>query len=208
MCDVPKAISLYEQAWKNGVTIASFELGDLYEHGVRRDRNDSGYLLAPDEARAWTWYQKGADAGEPTALARFGAEEDRAALTPKNPAGRTAHLLSAFNYYASAAERARLEDWPDATWRDWRYRRASIARVLAREGTMEEVAGEYGDVRKRYAPHPTVWQRVASSMTCAAKPLAATFVPAYNLWLGRHAAIIMLAFGVLPQRERPPPVTS
>jgi hypothetical protein len=79
------------------------------------------------------WFQKGAEAGDPNALARFAEKEDRAVLTAESSAERTEHLLKAFRYYASAAERARLEDWPDAAWRDWRYRRASIARVLARE---------------------------------------------------------------------------
>jgi WD40 repeat protein len=162
MLDVPRAISLYEQAWEDGVTIAAFELGSLYEHGVRNVGNSSRYLLAPDQARAWSWYRKAADAGDPGALARFGAKEDRAALVAEPSAGQTAHLLSAFKYYASAAERARLEDWPDAAWQAWRYRRASLARVLAREGLTDQVAVEYHAVRKHYAPTRPVWQRLGS----------------------------------------------
>ena len=46
--------------------------------------------------------------------------------------------------YQAAAERARLEDWPDDAWKHWRYRRASLARVLAQEGMMPEVAHAYG----------------------------------------------------------------
>jgi WD40 repeat protein/TPR repeat protein len=162
--DVPQAISLYEQAWRSGVPIAAFEIGSLYEHGVCQPGSGSACWLAPDEARAFRWYQKGADAGEPTALARLGAREDRSVLTAAEPAGRRSHMLDAFRYYAAAAERARLEDWPDSAWRDWRYRRASIARVLAREGMMEQVADAYQAIRNQYAPRPNIWQRLASSV--------------------------------------------
>jgi WD40 repeat protein len=162
MLDVPRTISLYEQAWKGGVTVAAFELGTLYEHGVHKVDNEGSYLLAPDRAKAWTWYQKGAQAGEPGALARFGENEDRAVPAAESPSGRSAHLLNAFRYYASAAERARLEDWPDAAWRDWRYRQASIARVVAREGMMEQVADVYNGVLKQDAARPTPWQRLRS----------------------------------------------
>ena len=72
-------------------------------------------------------------------------------------------MVEAFKYYAAAAERARLEDWPDEAWRNWRYRRASLARLLAREGKMPEVAELYGAVRQKYAPEsPTVWHRLAA----------------------------------------------
>jgi hypothetical protein len=158
MLDVPKAVALQEKAWTDGVPIAAFELGTLYERGVRKNAED---VLAPDEARAWSWYRKGADAGEPTSLARFGERADRAGLGAHSAEERTSDLLQAFEYYASASERARLEDWPDSAWRDWRYRRASIARLLAREGKMEQVAQVYQAVRKRYEPRP-LWQRLIS----------------------------------------------
>jgi WD40 repeat protein/tRNA A-37 threonylcarbamoyl transferase component Bud32 len=136
--DVLRAISLYEQAWNGGVTVAAFELGSLYEHGVN-GAHEHEYVLAPDEARAWFWYQKAADVGEPNALARFADKADGASA------------LEAFKYYAAAAERARSEDWPDDIWRNWRYRRASLARLLARQGMMQEVAEVYDGVRKQYA---------------------------------------------------------
>jgi WD40 repeat protein/serine/threonine protein kinase len=164
MLDVPRTIWLYEKAWKEGVTIAAFELGVLYEHGVSGPGNNGNYLLAPNETRALSWYQKGVEAGDPNALARFAEKEERAVLTAENSTGRTGHLLKAFRYYASAAERARLEDWPDAAWRDWRYRRASIARVLAGEGMMEQVADESTAVRKQYASRPTTWQRLRAAI--------------------------------------------
>jgi hypothetical protein len=62
-----------------------------------------------------------------------------------------AHLLGAFRYYAAAAERARIEDWPEEVSKKWRYYRASLARVLARRGMMEEVADAYDAVRNHKA---------------------------------------------------------
>jgi hypothetical protein len=41
-------------------------------------------VLAPDETRAWFWYQKASDAGEPNALARFAARIDGAAFSEEN----------------------------------------------------------------------------------------------------------------------------
>lgn len=150
MIDLTRAVSLGEEGWREGVTIAGFELGSLYEHGVAGIGNTNGYLLAPDNTRAWAWYRKGADAGEPNALARFAEEADEAASVESDPAKRKSRLLDSFKYYAAAAERARTEDWPDDTWRNWRYRRASLARLLAREGMMQEVADIYGGIRRQY----------------------------------------------------------
>jgi WD40 repeat protein/tRNA A-37 threonylcarbamoyl transferase component Bud32 len=163
MLDVQRSISLYEQAWADGVTIAALELGDLYEHGLHQvGRSSTEYVLAPNAARAWSWYQKGAEAAEPNALARFAQKEDHAALVAGDSANRDAHLLQAFRYYAAASERARLEDWPEDAWRNWRYRRASIARLLEREGMMEQVAKVYRGVLEEHAPPLTAWQRLAS----------------------------------------------
>jgi TPR repeat protein len=155
MLDARLAVSLYEQAWNAGVTIAAFQLGTLYEQGmIAPGRSET--LLAADETRAWVWYQKGADAGEPSALARFAgrADDDDAAQNS---------LLEAFKYYSSAAERARSEDWPDSAWRDWRYRRASLARLLERAGMMQEVANEYDKMQGQYTLIPTIWQRLVSA---------------------------------------------
>jgi TPR repeat protein len=149
--DLRRAVSLYEQAFKDGVSIAGFELGRLYERGVRDDVHDhsSPYVLVPDETRAWGWYQRAADEADPNALARYGEREDDLAYAATDAAQRKLHLLASFHFYAAAAERARMEDWPDDAWRDWRYRRASLARVLALAGMMREVAQEYTRVRTR-----------------------------------------------------------
>ena len=132
--DQARAVSLYEKAWQEGVPIAAFELGQLYERG-------------PDLSKAWSWYQKGADIGEPNALARFGTRDDAAAVNESSPQKKNALLLKAFASYAAAAERAQVEGWPDDTWRHWRYRRATLARLLAREGMMPQVADAYVAIR-------------------------------------------------------------
>jgi TPR repeat protein len=145
--DLSRAVTLYEQAWNAGVTIAAFELASLYEHGVKAGDPSTGYVLAPDEARAWSWYEKGAGAGEPQALARTAERFDDTALSEPNDATRREKLLAAFARYAAAAEGAVAEDWPDDAWRGWRYRRATLARVLANEGMMPEVAKAYTNAR-------------------------------------------------------------
>jgi WD40 repeat protein len=141
--DAEQAVSLYERAWKEGLAIAGTGLGDLYEHGVVHRDKPGDLLLAPDATLAWTWYQKAADAGEPGALARLAQRTDEAASGEAEPRARCDYLLGSFRLYAAAAERARVEDWPDDAWRNWRYRRASLARVLAREGMTREVAEAY-----------------------------------------------------------------
>jgi hypothetical protein len=140
---VARAISLYEQAWKDGVTIAAFNLGNLYEHGISASGKQHEPLLVADAGRALSWYESGLRADEPNALAYFAERASRSALSESKASGRDARLLESFKYYTSAVERARREDWPDATWKNWRYRRASIARLLARDGMTEQVAQVY-----------------------------------------------------------------
>jgi eukaryotic-like serine/threonine-protein kinase len=135
--DVPRAVSLYERAWKDGVTIAAFQLGRLYESAV-------------DASSAWTWYERGAKAGEPNSLARLAERDALVAFTQVSAAARRSYLMESFKYYAAAAERARNEDWPDDIWVAWRYRRASLARILEREGMMQQVGDAYAAVRKKY----------------------------------------------------------
>jgi WD40 repeat protein/tRNA A-37 threonylcarbamoyl transferase component Bud32/TPR repeat protein len=146
--DIPRAISLYEQAWKDGVAMAAYDIGALYEHGIAAG-DTSEAALSPDQNRAWQWYRRAADAGEPNALARFAEREDGAAAGDRNTAKKTAHWLESFKYYAAATDRARCEAWPEESWRNWRYRRASLARLLARQGGMREIAAAYEEVRRR-----------------------------------------------------------
>ncbi len=158
MHDQARAITLLEKAWSDGVAIAAFELGSLYEHGVKGSSDAVTSELVADKTRAWIWYQKAADVQEPNALARFGKRADDGAFAEQIAARRNAAWLESFKYYAAAAERARREDWPNDAWRDWRYRRASLARLLAREGMMQEVAAAYDNVRRTYAPLPPAWR--------------------------------------------------
>jgi TPR repeat protein len=118
---------------------------------TRRFRIFVSSPLPPDPAKAWVWYQKGADAGEPDALARFAERDERNALTETDTQRRNALLLQAFRFYTAASVRAHGEDWPDDAWRNWRYRRATLARLLAREGRMQQVADTYQAERDRWA---------------------------------------------------------
>jgi TPR repeat protein len=156
--DRERAIALYEQAWGSGVTIAAFRLGNLYELGEPRTP-----AAAPDVTRAWQWYRRGADAAEPHALARFAEREEQDAATEKG-AEQSAGLLRAFHYYAAAAERARLASLPDEAWRNWRYRRASLARLLADEGMMQQVADVYSAAALPVTPHTAWWERLSSKV--------------------------------------------
>jgi len=149
--DAQRVVSLYEKAWRDGVSIAAFALGRLYETGTP----GAGVNFQPDAARAWAWYQKGADAGEPSALARFGERDEQTALEVQDPSKAHSLLLRAFRFYAAAATRARDENWPDEAWKNWRYRRATLARLLASDGMMREIADAYTDVGRQYATPPT-----------------------------------------------------
>jgi hypothetical protein len=142
------------------VRIAAFKLGHLFEYGVQ-SADAAAAVLNADTPKAWSWYQKGADAGEPNALARFAEREERNALALTDPLKRNAQLLHAFTLYAAAAERAREEDWPDGAWKDWRYRRATLARLLANAGMMQQVADAYSAMLDQGASRPsTLWERV------------------------------------------------
>jgi WD40 repeat protein len=151
--DPIRAASLYGRAWQDGVSIAAFDLGHLYEYGLQ-PADTSGVVFHPDASRAWQWYQKGADAGEPYSLARFAERNEHDALAAADPSRRNAQLLQAFELYAAAAERAHDEAWPDDAWKHWRYRRASLARLLAIEGMMQQVADVYGAVLAQRSAQP------------------------------------------------------
>jgi WD domain, G-beta repeat len=155
--DLGRAVSLFEKAWDDGVPIAAFELGQLYEHERSGPAATAIGAHRPDPSRAWSWYRKGADIGEPNALARVGERDDASAVAESSPQKRDAILLKAFASYAAAAEHAQAEGWPDDTWRHWRYRRATLARLLAREGMMSQVADAYIAVRDQALRAPPTW---------------------------------------------------
>jgi WD40 repeat protein/serine/threonine protein kinase len=136
--ELDRAVSLYEKAWAQGVPIAAFRLGQLYE--LRSPANSEDPVTRA--SKAWRWYRLGADTGEPHALARFAAREESDGLVT-DPSNRNVRLLNAFGFYAAAVARARIESWPVDVWKHWRYRCASLARVLAKEGLMRETAAAY-----------------------------------------------------------------
>jgi WD40 repeat protein/serine/threonine protein kinase len=161
MLDTDRAVMLYETAWRDGVRIAAFELGRLYEYGVSGVVDGIPHSLAPDQSRAWSWYEKGADAGEPNALARLAERDETRAAVEDSLERQDALLLRAFRLYASAVQNAATADWPDAAWRKWRYRRASLARVLARDGMMQQVADAYRASLQQWSAQPaTLWERI------------------------------------------------
>ena len=89
---------------------------------------------------------------EPDRLARLGAEADEAAFRAATAADRNAHFLEAFRFFAAAAARAQDEGWPDQASSGWRHRRASLARLLARAGTMAQVSDVYERIRGQSVP--------------------------------------------------------
>jgi eukaryotic-like serine/threonine-protein kinase len=142
----------YKKAWQDGVLIAAFRLGHLYEYGMQGRENSASARFRTDSAQAWSWYSQGADAGEPNALARFAEREESTALAATDATTRNTQLLQAFRFYAAAAERAYEENWPDDAWKHWRYRRASLARILAQQGMMQQVADAYAALLDKRSP--------------------------------------------------------
>jgi hypothetical protein len=109
--------------------------------------------------------QKGADVGEPNALARFAEREEGNAIAESDLSKRNALFLQAFRFYAVATERAHNEGWPDDAWRNWRHRRATLARLLAREGLMQQVAEAYTTARDTWASRPpNWWERIEAKL--------------------------------------------
>jgi TPR repeat protein len=165
MLDPARAVILLERAWKDQVPIAAYELGRVYEFGLPIAAAGIDPNLQADLAKAWSWYQKGADAGEPNALARFAERDEKNALAESSSTKSNSLLLQAFTRFAAASRRAHDEDWPDDAWKSWRYRRATLARLLAREGMMQQVADAYGTVLIQFAPRPpTIWEQLTSAL--------------------------------------------
>jgi WD40 repeat protein len=144
MLDPDRAVSLLKQAWEEGVLLAGFELGALYENGVATTAG-AGQAFSPDPGKAWFWYQEGANRGEPRSLARLAQRAETDAVL-STAAPNDAQLLTAFTLYARATLRAEAMNWPVTVWRSWRYRRSTLARLLAADGMMQEVANAYESV--------------------------------------------------------------
>lgn len=84
------------------------------------------------------------------ALAREGDLAEGAAFGARNESEREADLLQAFGLFAAAEARAGRAGVSGDVVRRWRYRRASLARVLASAGMMSQVAQDYARVLRQY----------------------------------------------------------
>jgi WD40 repeat protein len=129
--DVAEAVSLYERAWQNAIPVAASRLGELYE------------AQGSDMAKAWLWYEQGASRREPHALARLALRDETTALSESSETKRSALFLQAFKGYTVASVESEAKGWPDDARKHWRYRRATLARLLAHNDLMEEVARAY-----------------------------------------------------------------
>jgi hypothetical protein len=100
---------------------------------------------------------------QPVTLARLGEQAYDKAYSAKTPAQRNTYLLEAFRLFALAAAQAEGEHWPENSCREWRHRRASLARLLARAGMMQDVADTFAAVVERKTPQPqNLWQRLTN----------------------------------------------
>jgi len=139
----PRALVPYMVAQGAAVPLAAFDPRQHYESRLRISSGSGADASSLDTKMSRPCYRRNADAEEPDALARLGEQEERRALDEPDPLVRIDLLLKAFRLYASAAERADRQHWPDSVWRNWRYRRATLARLLARDGRMQQVADAY-----------------------------------------------------------------
>gem|GEM_PF-4575007 len=163
MLDLKSAIRLYEKAWSEGVKVAALDLGALYMRGVLAPNSRTGYALAPDKSKAWDWYRNGAEAGEPWALSEFAEYNVNAATAERTVDQKKVRLLQGFSYIAAACERAHADGWPDEVWKQWRYRRAALARLLAAQGMMQQVAEKFTAVRDKWGAHqPSMLEQMRS----------------------------------------------
>ena len=132
--DEPRAIKLYEQAWRQGVHIAAFMLGKLYEEGSAR----------PDSAAlAQTWYRRASNEGDPSALARLGELAEEKASKISDVTTSRHELVESFRLYSAALINAERQGEVPSSVMIWRARGASLARQLAKMGLTEAVAATY-----------------------------------------------------------------
>jgi WD40 repeat protein len=115
-----EARAILEAAWARGLSRAGADLV--------RDHPDPA-LLARVEA-----------AGEPSAYALQGDREERASLAAAEPAVRRSHLERAMHAYEQAVRDAERQNFPEQTARDWRFRRATLARLLIGTGTTADAS--------------------------------------------------------------------
>ena len=131
--------------WYAAAEIAPMSDGERLQLGLPRDPRVT--TSTPERAAASSGAVSGPD--EPEALARRAEQEELAAIGETEPALRDQRLLRALTLYATAAERARLQGRAGDRYQHWCYRRGSLARVLAREGWMQQAAESYREALQR-----------------------------------------------------------
>src|SRR5262249_51292710 len=75
-------------------------------------------------------------ADDPRILVQTAEAEERAAIASPKPSDKYARLQHALALYTKAVQRASDSGWPQGYVRPWRYRRATLVRVLDRLGTL------------------------------------------------------------------------
>jgi WD40 repeat protein len=124
--------SQLQQAWTKGVARAGTELARL----------DGG------NAEGEAWVRKAQKAGDPSAFALEGAWEDQHLLATQGDAQQLPLLLADLKAYRQAVQLGEAAGWPEQTVRDWRFRRATLARMLAQRQKMDEAVQAIASVPK------------------------------------------------------------
>ena len=78
-------------------------------------------------------------------------------MSPRHGLGIRKELIGGTERSRPICRARRQEGWPDDAWRNWRYHRATFARLLARENLMQQVADAYTIVRDTRPPRPPNW---------------------------------------------------
>ena len=146
LLDGTTAQQLLQQAWSKGVPVSAYRLGRLLEAANENSTRIPGVI--PDAAQAAEWYARGAAVHEPFALGELARRAEMSGLKVTSTAEQQRHWREAFVSYAQAAEFARRLEWPEANLRGWRYRRATLARLLGRDHLMPQVAIDFAEVIK------------------------------------------------------------
>jgi WD40 repeat protein/serine/threonine protein kinase len=140
----PPADLATQVLWSSAAEIDPLSDAERSRLGIPRDPR----VKAPDRTQPAA---SDSDVAEPDSLPELASREELAAIGENDPAVRDQRLLRALALYSTAAEQGRLQGRSDDRFRHWCYRRASLARVLAAEGLMQQVAQSYQAALARIA---------------------------------------------------------